>query len=483
MTEPLTDPLSDPLKDPLSSPSAAVPGVSVESFLRAHEAEILHDLSEWAAIPSVGGLPEHSVDIARSASWLAGKLREVGFTVELVQTGDSVAVVASLAGDAEGPSALVYSHHDVRDVSPEEWRVTHPFRPQRLDGRLYGRGTSDAKGQVIAHLWGIAALLAATGAERPPVSVTLLVEGEEELGSPNLRDLLEERREQFACDVIVFSDTVQWPAGNPSAVTTMRGTITASLTINGPLRDVHSGVVSGAAPNPVHALADVIAALHDDKGRVALPGFYDDVAPLSKQRRKELDDLPFDPDEWIDITETRALTGEAGHSGPERLWARPALEVLTLSAGHTSGPPRAVIPAQAKADISIRSVPDQRLDRVADELREFVAERVADEFTFTLEIDEDLAQEAYSTPHGPELDALERALTRGWGAPPRGRMGNAGGGPADVLTEIFGAPVIFLGTGLPNDRWHSSDESVDIETLLRGAASLAYLWEELAREQ
>ena len=470
------------MTDRLAAPSVPDPAGSIETFLRMHEAEILHDLAEWAEIPSIGGVPERAVELARSASWLAGKLREIGFDAEVVETGDSMAVVASLTGDPGARSALVYSHHDVRDAPPDDWRVTHPFRPQRLNGRLYGRGTSDAKGQVIAHLWGLKALLASTGADKPPVSVTLLVEGEEELGSPNLRELLESRRDQFACDVIVFSDTVQWPAGNPSAVTSMRGTITASLTIEGPLRDVHSGVVSGAAPNPVHALAEVIAGLHDAKGRVALPGFYDDVAALTPERRKEIDALPFDPDEWIEITETRALTGEAGHSAPERLWARPALEVLTLTAGDTSGPARAVIPAQAKADISIRSVPNQRLDRVADQLRQFVAERVADDFTFTLEISEDLAQEAYDTPRGPELDALERALELGWGAPPRGRMGNAGGGPADILTKTFDAPVIFLGTGLPNDRWHSSDESIDIETLLRGAASIAYLWQELASE-
>lgn len=303
-----------------------------------------------------------------------------------------------------------------------------------------------------------------------------------EIGSPHLRELLEERREALAADVIVFSDTVQWPAGSPSAVTTMRGTITATLTVQGPERDVHSGVVSGAAPNPVHALADLLGRLHDADGRVTLPGFYDDVAPLSEERRRELDALPYDPDEWIALTETRAITGEAGHSTPERLRARPALEVLTVAAGETGGPPRAVIPKAATATISIRTVPDQSVHRVADQLRAFVAERLPDAYLYDLEIDETIAQEAYVTPHGPLLDALERAMERGWGEPPQGRMGHAGGGPAGILSSTLDAPVLFLGTGLPDDRWHANDESIDVETLLRGAASIAALWCELGSQ-
>lgn len=458
--------------------------MAVSAYLRAHRDQILSDLSEWVECASIAGDPAHALDLIRSATWLAGRLRDAGFEAEIVETGDSVAVVAALAAPGARASAVVYSHHDVRAATPGEWRVSEPFRPRRNEERLYGRGASDAKGQVIAHLWAVRAMQAVTGEDGPAIDLRFVIEGEEEIGSPNLRSLLEARRAELSCDVVVFSDTVQWPAGNPSAVAEMRGTITASLTVQGPERDVHSGVVSGASPNPIHALTHVLAALHDAEGRVALSGFYDDVAPVGPERRRELDDLPFRDDEWIELTETRAIVGESGHPTTDRLWARPDLEVLTISAGETSGPPRAVIPASASATLSVRTVPDQSVHRVADQLRRFVAEHMADGCTYTLEIDEVIAQEAYTTPRGPELEALERALARGWGAPPRGRMGNAGGGPADVLSEVLGAPVVFLGTGLPDDRWHANDESVHIDTLLRGAASIAALWHELggARE-
>lgn len=465
----------------------------IARFLRSHLSEIVDDVSEWATIPSVAGDPSRAIEVRRSAHWIAAKLREIGFATEEVTTGDAVAVLASMRADDEAPTVLVYSHHDVRHAKPEEWQVTDPFHPRLLDGRLYGRGTSDAKAQVIAHLWSVrAALAAADGADGPadtdtdtppglPLNLVLLIEGEEEIGSPNLRALLESRRDELAADLVVFSDTVQWPAGNPSAVTTMRGTITASLVVRATDADVHSGVVSGAAPNPAHALAKVLAALHDDDGRVAVPGFYDDVAALTPERARELADVPYDDARWLHDTGTRHIVGEPGFTTPERLWARPAVEVLTVLAGDPEGPARAVIPREARAQLSIRTVPDQSVHRVADLLRRFVAAELPATVEYDLDIDEVIAQEAYATPHGEALDMLERAMERGYGAPPAGRMGNAGGGPADVLSTVIDAPVVFIGTGLPQDRWHSADESVDVEALLTGAASLAHLWAEIGR--
>lgn len=469
---------------PAAAPSRSAPrdDSPAARFLRAHRHQIVTDLSMWTAIPSVAADPERATEVRRSAEWIAGRLREAGFTVDEVPTGGAVAIVATLRVDEAAPTVLVYSHHDVRHAKPEQWRVTDPFRPRVRGGRLYGRGASDAKGQVLAHLWAARAS-ASTPPPRPvqpPVNLTFLIEGEEEIGSPHLRELLESRREQLTADVIVFSDTVQWPAESPSAVTSMRGTVTASLTVRGTARDVHSGVVSGAAPNAAHALVTALAALHDESGRIAVPGFTDDVAPLTADRRRELDDLPFDEARWLAETETRRIVGEDGFTVPERLWARPSIEVLTMIAGDPDGPARAVIPAEARAEISIRTVPDQSVHRVAELVRAFFADQLPDTVTYELEIDERVAQEAYTTPHGSALDALESAMARAYGSPPEGRMGNAGGGPADVLTEVIGAPVLFLGTGLPGDRWHAADESVDLEMLLTGAAALAHLWDELA---
>lgn len=450
----------------------------IGDHLVRHLDELTERLAEWVTIPSIAGDTEHRGDLRRSAHWLAGEMRAAGIEASVLESGESWAVLGEFATDPGAPTALVYSHHDVRTVKPEEWAEAEPFTPVRRDGRLYGRGASDAKGQALAHVWALRALRDLEGGS--PINVVLLIEGEEEIGSPNLAALLEAHAERLACDVIVFSDTVQWRVDAPAAVTSMRGTVNATLTVRGPDRDVHSGVVAGATVNPAATLAQALAALHDEQGRVAVPGFYDDVAELTDQRRAEFAALPFDEHDWITRTETRTISGEDDFTVLERLWARPSIEVMSLLAGDPLGLPRSVIPREATASLSIRTAAGQRIPAVAEQLRGFFASVLPADAEYELSIGEALGQEPYETPRGPLLGALERALERGCDIPLRGRMGNAGGGPADLLTRTFDAPIVFLGTGLPEDRWHSSDESVDLRMLQRGAASIAHLWHELA---
>ncbi|MCT1479727.1 M20/M25/M40 family metallo-hydrolase [Microbacterium sp. p3-SID336] len=450
----------------------------IGDFLRAHLDEMVERLSAWVAIPSVSADPERRIELARSAHWVAGELRDAGLATTLLPAGDSITVFAEREHDPGAPTVLVYSHHDVRAAKPEEWSETAPFTPVRRDGRLYGRGASDAKGQVLAHVWALRAAEAVHGA--PGVNLKLLIDGEEEIGSPHLRQLLEADPERFACDLVVFSDTIQWQVDSPAPVTSMRGTVTATLTVEGPARDVHSGAASGVTLNPALVLAQVLARLHDDGGRIAVPGFYDDVAPTTSARAAELEALPFTEDDWVTRTDTRAIVGEQGFTPKERLWTRPAIEVISLLAGDPEGLERSVIPREATASLSVRTVPDQRIPDVADLLRSFVASVMPPEARYTFEVDEDIAQEPYVSPSGDVLDALERALARGYGLPVQGRMGNAGGGPAEWLSARLGAPVFFLGTGLPEDHWHASDESIDLRMLVRGAATLGHLWQELA---
>lgn len=449
----------------------------IGEYLSTHLDDLTDRLKEWVAIPSVAGDPERRMDVLRSARWLAGEMRDAGLSASVLESGESWAVLGEIVVDHAAPTALVYSHHDVRTTKPEEWTETEPFTPVQRDGRLYGRGASDAKGQALAHVWALRALRD-VGAGTP-INVKLLIEGEEEVGSPNLAALLERHADRLACDVIVFSDTVQWREDAPAPVTSMRGTVNASLTVRGPERDVHSGVVAGATVNPATTLAQALGALHEKDGRVALPGFYDDVAPLTDERRAEFDALPFDEHDWITRTETRRISGEDGYTVKERLWARPSIEVMSLLAGDPLGMPRSVIPREAMASLSIRTAPGQRIAAVAEQLRGFFASVLPADAEYTLTIGEALGQEPYESPRGVVLDALERALERGYGLPLRGRMGNAGAGPADLLTRTFDAPLFFIGTALPEDHWHSSDESVDLRMLQRGAATIAHLWREL----
>lgn len=448
------------------------------SYLEDAAGDIVDRLSAWVMIPSVSADPDSRMDMTRSAHWIAGEMRDAGLETTLLPTGDSFAVFGERLVDPEAPTILVYSHHDVRHAKPEEWSETEPFTAVLRDGRLYGRGASDAKGQVLAHVWGLRAFDACG---ELPLNVKLLIDGEEEIGSPNLEALLREHRDRLGCDAIVFSDTIQWRDDAPAPVTSMRGTLTATLTVMGPERDVHSGVASGVTLNPSLVLARILAGMHDDSDRIAIPGFYDRVAPVSADRRRELGELPFDEDVWLERTETRAVTGEAGYTVPERLWVRPAIEVISLLAGDPTGIERSVIPREATASLSIRTVPDQSNHDVADRLREYVAAAMPTGAAYELTVDERIAQEPYTAPRGAMLDALELALARGYGTEVRGRMGNAGGGPAELLSRELDAPVSFLGTGLPEDHWHASDESVDVRMLLQGAATIAHLWQEIAR--
>jgi acetylornithine deacetylase/succinyl-diaminopimelate desuccinylase-like protein len=454
---------------------------AVHDFLAAHVPELLDQLSEWVRIPSVAADPERAIDVIRSANWLADALRSAGLPrVEVLPTGDAAAVYAEWSAAPGAPTVLVYSHHDVRAAKEPEWEQTSPFRPVLRNGRLYGRGSSDAKGQVLAHLWGLRAHLAATGRDAPAVNLKFLVEGEEESASPHLAELLRSDPERFACDVVVFSDTLLWRADQPAVVTSMRGMFSAHLEVLGPFRDVHSGAVSGITPNPLVELGKVLAALHDENGRITLPGFYDAVTEPTESRRTELGAVPFDAAEWIERAQTRSVTGEAGFSPLERLWARPAVEVLSLLGGDPLDISRAVIPSSAAADLSFRTVPHQRCDEVADQLRRWVRETISPACAYELSVSEETAQEAYATPEGPEIEALTSAVRAGWRVDSVVRIGNAGGGPADLLAVILDAPVLFVGTGLAEDHWHDSDESVAVDMLSTGAATLAFLWQNLA---
>ena len=462
----------------------------LRALARSRRAELERRLAEWVRVPGVLGMPEHQVDLLRSAHWLAAEFREAGFPVaEVLPTGASQAVYAEWCAAPGGPTVLVYSHHDVRAAKPENWSMTAPFEPVLREGRLYGRGSSDAKGQVLAHLEAVRAHTAIQGpGAAPAVNLKFLVEGEEEGGSPHLATLLAEQADRLRADVVLFSDTLLWRAGHPAVCMSLRGMLSVHLEVYGPDRDVHSGAVSGTAPNPAFELGRLLGLLHHPDGRVAIPGFYDDVAPLPEDLRRAIADLPFSAGDWLARSESGAITGEEGYTVPERLWLRPAVEATSLIAGDPLGVSRAAVPAVASADLSFRTVPDQRPEKVAKLFEQWVAAAIRQGFRFSVAPDLATAQLPYRTPEHPAVAALERAMVLGFNAEGSKtgrarRMGNAGGGPAELLSRVLGVPVLFFGTGLVEDHWHDSDESASIDVLLDGAAALACFWDELAMMQ
>jgi acetylornithine deacetylase/succinyl-diaminopimelate desuccinylase-like protein len=453
-------------------------------FVDEQMPEMLDRLSEWVRIPSVAGVPERKHHVIRSAKWLAAELRETGFpTTEIWSADGSPAVFAEWCEAPGAPTVLVYSHHDVRAVKDGNWDETAPFDPVLRDGRLYGRGSSDAKGQVLAHLWGLRAHLMSTGGTAPAVNLKILVEGEEEAGSAGLAGLLESKRDRLEADVLIFSDTLMWREDHPALCTSVRGMLGARLEIYGPLTDIHSGAVSGTAPNPAIELGRLLGKLHDEKGRITFPGFYDEVEEISGQRRAEFAALPFDQEDWLERSHTRSIVGEDGYTVFERLWERPALEVIAMAAGDPVGVARAAVPSMASADLSIRTVEGQDVTAVAEQVRRWARTTVSSAFEYDLQLSMKTAQQFYRTPDHPAVDALAKAMGKGFGVAEVGRMGNAGGGPASLLSSALNVPVVFFGTGLVEDNWHDSDESVNVEVLAAGTATIAYLWEELARKK
>jgi acetylornithine deacetylase/succinyl-diaminopimelate desuccinylase-like protein len=455
--------------------------MDVRDHIAAGAADFSRALREWLAIPSVSADPARHVDVRASAEWLADYLRETGFpVVEVWETAGLPAVYAHWpAADPGAQRVLVYGHHDVQPAALADGWDYPPFAPQERDGKIFGRGASDDKGQVLFHALGVRALLAARDDDAPPVSITMLIEGEEESGSPNFAALLEQRKDELRPDVIVVSDTTMWAADTPSICTGMRGLADAEVTLTGPSRDLHSGSFGGGVPNPAHALAALLAGLHDADGRVTLPGFYEDVLPLTEEERALLAKLPFDEQSWLtDAGESGATYGEAGYTTLERIWARPTAEVNGLWGGHTGPGGKTIIPKAAAAKLSFRLVADQEPGKVIESLRRYVAANVPNGITATV-TGRGGVRPCRSAIDSPGVAAARRAMQRAFGTEVLFTK-EGGSGPEADLADILGAPLVFVAVGLDADRIHAPNEYVDLSRLLLGAESIAYLWEELA---
>jgi acetylornithine deacetylase/succinyl-diaminopimelate desuccinylase-like protein len=461
--------------------------MSIKDYVEANAAGYLDELKAWLEIPSVSADPARHGDVARSADWLADSLRRTGFpTVEIWPTGTAdapglPAVFAEWpAADPAAPVLLVYGHHDVQPGEPREEWLTDPFVPVVQGDYLLGRGSSDDKGQVLFHPLGLRANLVANGTDRPPVTVKMLIEGEEESGSPNLQQLLKDNRDRLRTDAIVISDTSMWAADVPSMCTGMRGLVDGEIHLYGPESDLHSGAFGGAVPNPLHAMAALLAGLHDATGRITLPGFYQDVRPLSDTERELFAKLPFDEKEWLAVAgNSQAATGESGFTTLERTWARPTAEVNGVWGGHIGVGPKTIVPREAHAKVTFRLVADQDPAQVQTALREYVAAHVPAGITAEVVFGGPGLLPCYSDITTPAVQAGVRAMARAFETEVLFTR-EGGSGPEADLASILQAPLIFLAVGLDSDRPHAPNEQVEMSRLLKGAEAAGYLLDELA---
>ena len=455
---------------------------TVREFVTDHRQDLLDDLDAWLRIPGISAQPDHHADVRRSAEWFAEAARKVGFpTVEIWPTAGLPSVFAEWpSDDADAPVVLVYGHHDVQPVDPLKLWHTDPFDPT-IDGDLLrARGASDDKGQLLFHLLGVRAHLAATGRSTPAVTLKLLIEGEEESGSPNFETLLDERRDRLDADVVVITDTGMIAADVPSAVTGMRGLVSATVNFHGPDLDLHSGSFGGAVPNPATELARLVAALHDDGGRVQVPGFYDDVVELTAAERELFAKVPADDAEFLDVAKSRALRGEAGFSTLERLGARPTAEVNGIGGGYQGDGTKTIVPSDAFVKLSFRLVANQDPRTIIEGVDRFVREHTPHGITADVEWEGDGVAPCLVPLDTPAYRALADAISTAFDGRPVLPTREGGSGPEAALQQKIGAPMVFLGVGLPDDQIHAPNEKVTISMLFRGAEAAGLLWANLA---
>jgi acetylornithine deacetylase/succinyl-diaminopimelate desuccinylase-like protein len=446
--------------------------------MESERSQIEQHLLEWLRIPSISADPAHASDVRRSAEHAAELLRASGFdNVEILETPGLPSVYGEWTGAGpDAPTALVYGHHDVQPVDPLELWSSPPFEPVIADGEVRARGAVDDKGQTLYEIEAARGLLATEG--RLPVNLKVLVEGEEEVGSPNFEDLLLRERERLRCDVVVVSDTGMWAEDVPSTCVGMRGLVAFDVTLRTADGDLHSGSFGGAAPNPAHLAARIAAALHDDEGRVTVPGFYDDVRPLTESEERSLAELPFDEETWKRQAGVRRVEGEAGRSILERVWTRPTCEVNGITSGYGGPGIKTIVPALANLKISFRLVADQQPDRVAEQLEAWLHKQMPDGVELTLTRLGGVAPALSPVDH-PAVGALCRSIETVWGkAPLFTREG--GSGPEEALGRVLDAPVLYLGIAMPDDRYHAPNEKMVMDQFWKGLLAAGELWHELA---
>ncbi len=459
------------------------PSNPVRDFVTEHRAELLSDLDAWLRIQGISTQPEHAADVVASADWLAAGFTRTGFPIVEVwpiEGGLPTVYAEWPAAEEDAPTVLVYGHHDVQPVDPIELWHTDPFDPTVDGDLLRARGASDDKGQLLFHLLGVRAHLAATGRTSPAVNLKFLIEGEEESGSPNFDRLLAEHRDRLDCDVVVITDTGMLAKDVPSAVTGMRGMAVCTVDFHGPDLDLHSGSFGGAVPNPATAVARLTAALHDAEGKVQIPGFYDDVLELTDVEQALFARVPFDEQHFLTTSQSRALAGEQGYSTLERLGARPTAEVNGIGGGYQGAGSKTIIPSDAFVKLSFRLVANQQPGKIRAAVKEFVEQHTPAGIERRITWESDGVAPCLVPIDTPAYQALTAAIGAAFDTDLVLPTREGGSGPEATIQGLLDVPMVFLGVGLPDDQIHAPNEKVSLPMLYKGAEAAAHLWAEFA---
>jgi succinyl-diaminopimelate desuccinylase len=455
---------------------------AVINYLKENQSRAIAELCEYVRFPSVSAQPQHRRDLRACAEWIVKHCRAIGLEARLCPTkGNPIVVAKTPRAKSKGegrPHFVVYGHYDVQPPEPLELWKSPPFEPRVANGALFGRGACDNKGQNLAHLKAVEAYLK-TGTKLP-CDITFVIEGEEEVGSSSLATFLRENREELKCDAIVISDTGMPTPKHPALTYALRGITSFEITLHGPARDLHSGIFGGTVDNPAMALCQLLGKLRDKDGRVIIPGFYQGVQPLSAYERKQFARLPFKASEYQKFLGVPKLFGEHGFTPIEQRSARPTFEINGLTSGYQGEGSKTIVPAWARAKITIRLVPNQEPDQVMKRVRQYLEKLCPP--TVRLEFEAGHGAEPYLvSPTSPQAQAALRALKSAFGYEPV-LMREGGSIPiVNDFKKILHADSLLLGLGLPDDNAHSPNEKFDLGCFAKGQLMGAYLWQELSR--
>lgn len=452
---------------------------AIDHYLQQTQPKHLEQLKSLLRIPSVSADPAYRESVTAAAESVRNTLAEAGLKTELIATEGPPLVYAESPPVAGKPVALVYGHYDVQPPDPLDLWTTPPFEPTERDGNLYARGATDDKGQMLTHVQAVAAW-AASG-QTLPMQVKFLIEGEEEVGSEQLEHYLKrpDVASKLACDVIVISDSSQYAPGQPAITYGLRGIAYFEVHFYGPKQDLHSGSFGGAVNNPAVALAKFLGSIVDETGRIRLPGFYDDVQELEQSERQMWADLKFSDTAFAKQLGVDALLGEQNYTTLERRWARPTFDVHGLWSGYQGEGGKTIIPAKASAKLSFRLVPNQSPERVAKQLKQFVAEHTPPGIRVEV-VDLHGGPGIVVDPHSPYIGAAQQAIAAAFGRP--AVLIREGGSIPIVaqMVEQLQADVLLLGWGLDDDGAHSPNEKFCVADFFHGIRASSHLWHELS---
>lgn len=450
----------------------------VKLYIDNNKDRFISELFDMLRIPSISAESEHKPDMQRCAEWLAAALVEVGADrADVMPTVGNPVVYAEKIVDPAAKTVLVYGHYDVMPVDPRgEWR-TEPFEPVIANGRIWGRGADDDKGQLWMHVKAFEAMCAT---DSLPCNVKFMLEGEEEIGSTSLYGFCEEHKELLAADVILVSDTSMLSMATPSITCGLRGLTYMEVEVTGPDKDLHSGLFGGAVANPANVLARLVAGLIDANGRVTIPGFYDDVRELTDEERRAFNEAPFDAEAYKHSLQIGEVEGEAGYTTLERTGIRPSLDVNGMWSGYTGEGTKTVIPSKATAKISMRLVPNQNFEKIAKLFEAYF--RQAAPASVKVDVRFLHGGMPYVSPTDmPAYKAAERAVSETFGRKP---LPFYSGGSIPIISgfeSILGIKSLLLGFGLSEDAIHSPNESFGLEQFYKGVTTMPLFYKYFAR--